>query len=150
MPDWLAQVGHELIGRWEGPFAFRFIIQPVMAALLALRAGLRDARAGRPPFGWSAITDPDHRAALLKDWWKDVAKLFGVAIVVDLIYGFIVFHAVRPVQPLIIAMAVALPPYLLVRGPTNRIARLIKGRGKGGGTGPGGKERAAPASITRS
>jgi len=35
------------IGRFDGPLHFRFIAQPLMAILLAMRDGWRDARAGR-------------------------------------------------------------------------------------------------------
>jgi hypothetical protein len=41
-----------LIGREHGPLAFRLVLQPKVAALLAIRAGVRDAKAGRPPHGW--------------------------------------------------------------------------------------------------
>src|SRR3954451_5380247 len=41
---------NNLIGRWDGPMSFRFLIQPAMAILFAIRAGLRDARQGEPPF----------------------------------------------------------------------------------------------------
>jgi hypothetical protein len=47
-----------LIGRVDGPLAFRIMVQPAVAALLAIRAGLRDARAGRPAYGWTVATDP--------------------------------------------------------------------------------------------
>jgi len=56
----------ELIGRLSGPLSFRFVIQPAVAVALAIRAGLRDARAGRPPFLWTAITDARERRGMLR------------------------------------------------------------------------------------
>ncbi|MGE5414086.1 MAG: hypothetical protein ACM3NW_07925 [Syntrophomonadaceae bacterium] len=38
----------ELIARAHGPMKIRLVLQPIMAALFAIRAGLRDIREGRP------------------------------------------------------------------------------------------------------
>ena len=38
--------------------AFRFILQPVMAAIFAIRDGMKDARAGRSPYFWTVLHDP--------------------------------------------------------------------------------------------
>jgi hypothetical protein len=43
------RVWEQLIARPTGPMAFRFILQPIMAAIAALRDGVNDARSGRPP-----------------------------------------------------------------------------------------------------
>lgn len=37
------------IDRVSGPMKFRLVLQPMMAALFAIRSGLADARAGKPP-----------------------------------------------------------------------------------------------------
>ena len=123
MREMLVRIWEVLAGRWDGPFAFRFILQPMMAAVLGVRAGLRDARTGRPAFGWVIITDLTQRRDLLREGWKDVARLFVVAVLIDVIYEIIIFRRIYPVQPLIVAVCVALPPYLLIRGPVNRIAQ---------------------------
>lgn len=131
MREMLMRVWEDLIGRWDGPFAFRLILQPIMAAILAVRSGLRDARAGHPPYGWAIITDSAQCRGLLREGWKDVARLFIVAVLVDVIYEIIVFHRIYPVQPLVVAVCVALPPYLLIRGPVNQIAQRWYGRNGG-------------------
>jgi len=119
----IKQIGQAFIGRVHGPFAFRLILQPLAAAFIACRAGLRDARAGRPPFGWAVITNPADRHDLLREGWKEMARVFIVAVAVDLLYEAIVFHAVYPAQSLIVATVLALLPYPLFRGSLNRIAR---------------------------
>jgi hypothetical protein len=48
MKDILARVWENLVGRVGGPLTFRLILQPTMAAILAIRAGLKDARGSRP------------------------------------------------------------------------------------------------------
>ena len=47
MKDLLARVWTNVVGRVGGPMTFRIILQPTMATLLALRAGLKDAREGQ-------------------------------------------------------------------------------------------------------
>jgi hypothetical protein len=35
---------------------FRFILQPLMALIFAIVAGLKDGKAGKPPYFWSLLT----------------------------------------------------------------------------------------------
>ncbi len=90
MEDFLAHVWDAIVSRLHGPLKFRFILQPLLAAIFAVRAGRADARNGRPPFLWSVFTNPVGRTELLKDGWKDIAKIFVMASVMDLVYQFIV------------------------------------------------------------
>jgi hypothetical protein len=117
------RVWSELIGRVDGPFAFRIIIQPIVAAILAVRAGLRDAREGRPPHLWAILTDPTHRSGLLRDTWREVRKVFIAAVIIDVVYEIVVFRWVYPVQPFMVAIVLAVIPYLVIRGLVNRLAR---------------------------
>ena len=56
MTDAIARFWPDLVGRLSGPMAFRFILQPAMATLFAIRAGLTDAREGRPFYLWTILT----------------------------------------------------------------------------------------------
>jgi len=123
MDDFLARAWENLSGRVGGPMSFRLVLQPAVAVLLAVRAGLRDARAGRPLYTKSVLTDPAHRAALLQEGWKDVAKVFVMAIVVDIVYQWMVFRWIHPVGMLFVAFFLACVPYLMIRGPVNRLVR---------------------------
>jgi hypothetical protein len=102
---------------------FRLMIQPAVASFLAIRAGLRDARDGRPAFFWAALSNPAYRPELLHEGWKDVGKVFMLAIVLDSIYQLIVHRGVYVLELLITATVLAIVPYVLIRGPVNRIAR---------------------------
>jgi hypothetical protein len=124
MEDYLRRVWAELVGRVHGPMMFRFVLQPLTAAILATRAAMRDAREGRPAYGWALVTDAPRRRALLREGWKEVAKVFVAAVIIDLIYEVIVFHRIYPGQSLIVAAVLALLPYPLIRGSVNRILRL--------------------------
>jgi hypothetical protein len=121
----------QLVGRIEGPLSFRIIIQPLVAVILAVRAGLKDAREGRPPHLWAILTDSGHRGELCRETWKDVAKVFIMAFIIDLIYEIIALRQIHPLQSLIVATTLALIPYLLLRGPVNRIARHWRHAHKG-------------------
>ena len=125
---YLADSWDMLTGRSGGPLALRFVMQPIVASLLGLRAGLADAKHGRPVYFWSIFkTDSVYdRRRVLRDGWGDVKKVFIIAIVLDLVYEVIAFRWVYPVQALIIAVVLALIPYLILRGLSNRIARTRK------------------------
>ena len=123
MEDLLARILENLIDRVSGPMKFRLILQPLMAILFAIRSGLKDAREGRPPYFWTIFTDPVSRRDMLRDGWKSVGRIFILAIIIDVVYQFIVFRWVYPVEAIIVAVILAFIPYLLIRGPANRIAR---------------------------
>ncbi len=123
MEEFITRVLTGLSDRVGGPMTFRIILQPLMAGLLALRAGLKDAREGRPPYFWTILTDSTQRAALVREGWKAVARVFVLAIVMDVIYQWIVRRWIYPGETLIVAVALAVVPYLVLRGPINRLAR---------------------------
>ena len=126
MKELLARSWQDLRGRIDGPLAFRLVLQPTAAALLAIRAGWKDARTERPAFGWAIATDPVRRHELLREGSKEIAKVFIIAVVIYLIYEIIVFRTFRLGQSLIVAATVALLPYVLIRGPINRNVRRFR------------------------
>jgi hypothetical protein len=130
----LKRVSENLIARSTGPMNFRLIIQPVVASFLAIRSGLKDARNDRPAFLWSVATDPTYRFAFLRHGWKDVGKVFLLAVVLDAIYQLLVQRGVYILELLIVVAILAVAPYLLIRGPVNRLAKgfglLEKWQGK--------------------
>jgi hypothetical protein len=128
MEEVIARYIGELTGRVGGPMSVRFILQPTMAAFFACRAGLADARTGRPPYGWAIFKNPGHRRDLLREGWKDVAKVFVIALVLDSVYQLIQLRWIYPLQALIIAFTLAFLPYMALRGPVARLARLWRRR----------------------
>ena len=82
MDELLAQAWENMAGRVGGPMSFRLVVQPLVASNLSVRAGMRDARPGRPLYTWSVFTDPVHRADLLGDGWNATAKVFAMGIVI--------------------------------------------------------------------
>ena len=124
MEELYTRFWENLIGRVGGPMTFRVILQPIMAIFFAIRSGLKDAREGKPPYFWALFTYPEQRRQLLQDGWKSVGRIFILAIIIDAAYQFIVFRWFYPGEALIVAFVLALVPYVVIRGPVNRIARL--------------------------
>lgn len=118
-----ARVGSQLLARVTGPMKFRLVLQPAMAAFFAIRAGLADAKAGRPPYFWALIWDHGQRGAIFKDGWKSVGRVFILALVLDVVYQLIVLRFVYPGEAIIVAFVLAIVPYLTVRGLVTRAAR---------------------------
>jgi hypothetical protein len=124
MSEMLMRVWENLIDRVTGPMHFRLLLQPTMAAIFAIRAGIKDGREGRPAYLWSMFTNPADAKYLIRDGWKDIAKVFMMAMIIDAIYQLIELRWFYPLEALIVAVVLAIIPYLLLRGPANRIARL--------------------------
>ena len=112
-----------LVGRIDGPLKFRLVLQPIMAVIFAVRDGLKDAREGRVPYFWAIFSEPGRRRELLLDGWKSIAKVFCLATLMDLIYQYLILGWLYPLAALFVAFMLAFVPYLLIRGPVNRIAR---------------------------
>jgi hypothetical protein len=125
MDELIARGWEGLMARIGGPMTFRLILQPLMATLLAVRAGLKDAREGRPPYFWTLVTDSAQRLDLLREGWRSIARVFILAVVMDLIYEWLVGRRFYPLETLIVAIVLAVLPYLLLRGPVNRFARRL-------------------------
>ena len=123
MDEQLSRVLNDLVGRVSGPMSFRLVLQPAMAIILAIRAGLHDARAGRPAYFWTILTNPGDRRDLLREGWTAVAKVFLAAVLIDVIYQFVVLRFVYLGEALLVAFILACVPYLLIRGFVDRLAR---------------------------
>ena len=122
---WQRFIGN-LLGRLDGPLHFRFILQPLMSTLLAIIGGITDARLGKPPYLFGLVSHPESRKDFLQDGWKHAGRIFMLAIVMELIYQPYFLHAFYPGEMLVVAFVLAFVPYILVRGPANRIAQLFK------------------------
>ena len=130
MRDFFTTYWNDFLGRFDGPLHFRLIMQPLMAILFAVRDGRRDAREGRSAYLWSLLSDAAQRAYLLRDGIKSIAKVFVLAFVLDHAYQLIEWHGLKPLQGLLTAVVLAVIPYVLLRGPVNRVARMIRAPGR--------------------
>src|SRR5262245_56291390 len=129
MLEHLERIWREITARPSGPLAFRFYLQPCMAALMAVLDGIKDAHEGRPAYLWSLYKDPTHRRERMSEGWRAVRKIFFLAIVIDFVYQIIVLKGLRPIEGLFIAALLAIVPYVLLRGPVSRVVRRLGGPG---------------------
>ena len=116
-----------LMARIDGPMSFRLVLQPLVALFFAFRDGRRDAREGKSPYFWALFTEPGHRREMLTSGWRSIGKVFVIAVALDLLFQYLVFHDFRPLGALLTGLILALVPYLLLRGPVNRFMRLKQG-----------------------
>jgi hypothetical protein len=84
-PIFLARFFGDLLGRASGPMRIRLVLQPFVAAVFAIRSGLRDAREGRPPYFWALFARAPGRGQRLREGWRDVGKVLIAAAGIDLI-----------------------------------------------------------------
>jgi hypothetical protein len=122
-----------MIGRgWEnflarpnGSLSLRFYVQPTMASLLALRAGIQDARQGRQSYPVGHSNTPGEASGVAPRRLAGAMTPFLLAIVLDCLYQIMTMRFVYPLELLFTATLLALVPYALLRGPFNRLARLF-------------------------
>lgn len=118
----LERIWQNLLDRPSGPMAFRIILQPIMASIAALIDGIKDARTGRNAYLWTVLSDPMKRSSRLHEGLVSTARVILFGLCMDLIYQYIVFDTFYPTEAVIIAGLLCFLPYLLLRGPINRVA----------------------------
>jgi hypothetical protein len=126
------RVWQQLIDRPTGPMAFRFILQPAMAAFVALRDGIDDAKSGRSPYFWSLMANPLESGGRAYEGLIATARVLLLGLCMDAIYQWIVLKTFYPGEAVIVAIALAIFPYLLLRGPMDRVARWWLGGASAG------------------
>jgi hypothetical protein len=120
--DILARFAHDLTERLSGPMTFRLVLQPLMAIILAIVDGLKDARKGNPPYLWAVFTRRGHRRATIRDGWKSIGRVFVFALVLDFVYEIVGQPAVYPDEAIVVAIILAIVPYAFLRGLVTRWA----------------------------
>ncbi len=128
MEEMFTRAWNNLLARDSGPLHFRLFLQPLVAAILAIRAGWADAWAGRPIFFWTLVREPARARTVLRNLWTIVGKVFLVAVALDVVYQLIVLQWIYPVETLIVATMLALVPCVVVRAIGNRIVTVIRQR----------------------
>jgi hypothetical protein len=126
----------DLLARPTGPEAFRFYLQPAMATITAVRDGVKDARTGRSPYFWTVLANPNERRGRLNEGFTSTARILLLGLGMEAIYQARVLGTFYPGQAIIIILLLAFVPYLLLRGPVDRIARWWRGRAASGATRP--------------
>jgi hypothetical protein len=132
MEELFMRVGSNLVDRITGPLHFRMFLQPAMAVILATIDGWKDAKSGKAPYFWSLLTDPVNRAEMAHAGWKSVGKVFILALLLDAIYQYIVQKFVYAGELIIVAVVLAILPYLFLRGLVTRVVSPMLPRAASG------------------
>ena len=112
-----------VVDRPGGPMTFRFVLQPVMAAIAAFRDGVRDGRSGRSPYFWTMITSRSKGVGRLREGFIATGQIILLGLAMDTTYQVIVLKAFYPAEAAFVALLLAFLPYLLLRGPIARFTR---------------------------
>ena len=75
---------------------FRFILQPAMAIIAALRDGVSDARLGRTPYSGRRSCADEERSARLWEGIVSTARILILGVVMDIVYQWLVLENVLP------------------------------------------------------
>lgn len=116
-----------LLDRPSRRMSFRFILQPSMAAIAAIRDGVKDLRIGRSLCVGTVLRKPQERVARLRGGLNATARIILLGLVMDVLYQVTELKMFYPAEALIIALLLAFVPYLLIRGLVARIARWWRG-----------------------
>jgi hypothetical protein len=111
-----------IVARPGGPMTFRFVLQPAMAGIAALRDGVKDANLGRSPYLSGMIRGIEEPRGRLWDGLVSTAKILILGVVMDVIYQLIFMGTFHPAESALVAILLAFVPYALLRGAVKRIA----------------------------
>jgi hypothetical protein len=117
------QFFEDIVARLSGTGRLRFILQPVTALLVGMRDGIKDSRAACPPFLFALLSQREHRTHLLRSAFVSVRDLVAIAIILDVISQFLIFHEIHPGAALVLGPVLIAVPYSISRALANRIAR---------------------------
>ena len=110
--------GHGIFG---GNFQFRYILQPLAATLLGIKVGIRDAKAGDPPFFQALVKGTGGRGHLLAKGVRDAIIPLCIAFILDSILQHLINGRIRPLAAVIVGTMLVFIPFVIVRALTNRV-----------------------------
>lgn len=117
------RIWRDILERPGGPMTFRFVLQPIMAAIAATHDGIKDAHLGRSPYFRTVLSNPAERGGRLREGLLSIARLILLGFGMDALYQWRVLGTFYPVEAILITLILAVIPYLILRGPICRIAR---------------------------
>ena len=111
----------DFVARTTGPMWFRLIIQPAVAVVFGVRAGLRNARRSASE-SRSDDADTGYRQAMFRQALHDVGLMFVVGMGLDVIFQLIALRALYPLEALLVGFLLVALPYQIVRTAVGRLA----------------------------
>jgi hypothetical protein len=95
---------------------------PELDSAPALITPVKDARTRRSPYFWTLVTNEAKREERLWEGLISTARIILLGLAMDTIYQFVVLKTFYPVEAVIVALALAFLPYVILRGPIARAA----------------------------
>ena len=129
MPNLFYEIWENMVARTRGPLNFRFVFEPVLSVLFAIRTGLRDAKKRCPPSLLRLLVTRKQRKILLQESRRDLGNILVFSMLLDIVYQLVVVYILRgadsflPFESVFVALLLTVLPYLLIRGPVNRLIR---------------------------
>jgi len=122
-PGFFDSIGRDLGGRGilGGSFQIRLILQPLLAMLLGVRFGIRDAKAGELPFIQSVLRGKGERGHRLGKATRDVIVPLTIAFILDAVLQHLNHLRIRPLGVVVVGGLLVFLPFVIVRALTNRI-----------------------------
>ncbi|TXI06260.1 MAG: hypothetical protein E6Q76_09995, partial [Rhizobium sp.] len=105
---------NHIFDRIGGPMTFRFILQPGMALIAAIPVGISDSKSR-----WRLF-----EGNRLREGIEATARIMLLGLSMDLIYQLRVLDNFYPVEALLVAVVLALVPYLVFRVLVEAAMRL--------------------------
>ena len=124
-PGFWDSIVNDLTGRglFGGSFQIRLVLQPLLAMLLGIRVGIRDAKRGDAPFFQALMQQKGRRGDMLFKAARDAVFPLAVAFVIDCILQRLINHRIRPVAAIFVGGLLVFVPFLIVRALANRAWR---------------------------
>jgi hypothetical protein len=122
--DELHRLWRNIVARPGGPMTFRFVLQPAMATVAALRDGIKDARLDRTPYLSAVLLGSEGKGARLWEGVVSTGRILILGMVMDVAYQLAFLDSFSPGESAIIAILLAFLPYAMLRGPMSRAATV--------------------------
>jgi hypothetical protein len=111
----------EMVG---GPGTVRFFVQPAIAILLGILHGIRDHRAGLPPYLVALVRAGGGRVRHLLEGLRAIALPLGLAVLGAYAFEYMIRRRVYVFYGLLYAVLFVAIPYFVARALANRLASL--------------------------
>lgn len=119
LTDWISEAA-------RGPLHLRLVLQPLVAIVLAVRDGLRDARLGDEPFLYRLLLRRTEARTLLRSAWSTLMVPLVVAFVLDSVAQVLILGSYRPLASVLVGGLLVGLPYSVVRGIACRAGRTAR------------------------
>jgi hypothetical protein len=107
--------------RLKGSMAFRFLLQPAMPSILAIRAGVKDARLRCSPYLRTILSDPEMRMPRVWGGLIATGESLFLGLTIDPVYQHRMQGTFYLGEAAVLMLLLPFLPYLFIRGFAARV-----------------------------